>query len=189
MSHFGLYKTFHMRTTSSHLQMIHTTLWNTRYDGMHYIISRLFTDAAAAAAAADSLLSGKYDWTSWNLASLGFSLNAPCLSHCTLHPVNVYHAARSVWALYTHSGVEYVKARSPAATDMGHWWRNHNSDVINSTAWYVVLVVYIQLQIESYIFFPTMITIDKRPSPYVAQHRNASACQILPPYVAPFRRR
>jgi len=34
--------------------------------------------------------------TSWNLASLGFSLNALCLSRCALHPVNTYRASRSV---------------------------------------------------------------------------------------------
>jgi len=34
-----------------------------------------------------------------------------------------------------------------------------------------------------------MTLIDKRPSPSVAQCRHASACKILPLYVAPFWRR
>jgi len=44
-----------------------------------------------------------------------FQLECPVLIALALHPVNIYCAARSVWALYRHTGVEYVKVRSPAA--------------------------------------------------------------------------
>jgi len=39
------------------------------------------------------------------------------------------------------------------------------------------------------IFFQTMIPIDKRPSPSVAQHWYASACQMSLQYVQLFHRR
>jgi len=31
--------------------------------------------------------------------------------------------------------------RPSTGTGNHNWWRNHNSDVINATAWYVLLVV------------------------------------------------
>jgi len=52
--------------------------------------------------------------TSRNLSMLGFSLNATCLSHCALHPVNYISRFTLCLRLCPHSGVEYVKVRSPA---------------------------------------------------------------------------
>jgi len=133
----------------------------------------------------ESLTSPDTDFT-FSRLSLCFQLEcpvSPCLSRCALHPVNIYRAAHSVWALYWRSGVEYVKVRSPAA--MRHWWSNHNSDVIICRSCSFIM----QLQIKSFIFFPTMTPIDKRRSLCQAQRRHTSACKISSPFVSPFCRR
>jgi len=101
--------------------------------------------------------------TSWNLASLSFTLNAPFLSRCALHPVNIYRAARSIWALYTRT--------ARCAMDRQRLVGCASVPAIMTSRWsyYDVAVVPRQQTCgrsfyKVLIFFPTMTPIDMRPS-------------------------
>ena len=104
--------------------------------------------------------------TSWNLASLGFSLNAPCLSRCALHPVNIYRTARSV----------QITPTARCATDRQRLVGCASVPAIMTLRWrrrpwsyYDVAVVPRQQTCgrsfyKVIIFFPTMTPINMRPS-------------------------
>ena len=127
-------------------------------------------------------------YTSWNLATLGFSFNAPCLSRCALHPVNAYRApsrichvmdwnmwksvAHSCWPLQQPSPAQ----PAPAAQRSSRCWLGRGRCSIPGRP----SVVYVRILEQNVDFFPMMTPIDKRPSPSVAQHRYASANQISP---------
>jgi len=124
-----------------------------------------------------------YLWTSWNLTTLGFGLNAPCLSRCALR-----------LGLCPRSGLEYVKVCSLAtscsqllgsrARELSATWPTIQSPKLFTAS----LFTFKNLN-KMLIFFPTMTPIDIRPRNGPAHGWHASACQISPPYVELFRRR
>jgi len=126
-------------------------------------------------------VTSEYTRTSRNLATLGFGLNAPCLSCCALR-----------LGFCPCSGLKYVKVCSPAAPCsrlLGGRAPFTARLTVQSPKLFMASLFTFENLNKVLIFFPTMTLIDIRLNKVPAHRCQASACKISPPYVALFQRR
>ena len=145
--------------------------------------------------------------TSWNLASLGFSLNAPCLSRCALYPMNVYRAVRSARSAVCSIPWINIALHAPSGLCIGIVeWNTWKSVAPQLQTWGIDdVIITVSHQRDgmicrscSFIYSCKLkVTFSSQrwplstwdPLSCPAHGWHASACQISPSYVSPFRRR